>query len=104
MAINFIYFTCNLTKIWIDGMLFVVIYITINHKRKYQKKNKKQKKTKGITSSKITTTVFELDTVYIHTISCNIELHKTACLFSVSILCEQTLYVKTSDVTLPLTV
>ena len=31
---------------------------------------------KGITSSKIMTTVFELDTV--HMISCNIELHKTA--------------------------
>ena len=50
------------------------------------------------------TAVFELDTVYIHTISCNIELHKTACHFSASILCEQMLYVQTSDVTLPLTV
>ena len=64
----------------------------------------KKKETKGITSHKITTTVSELDTVYIHMISYNIELHKTACLFSVSLLCEQTLYVQTSDVTLPLTV
>ena len=37
-------------------------------------------------------------------ISCNIELHITACLFSASILCEQTLYVQTRVVTLPLTV
>ena len=37
-------------------------------------------------------------------ISCNIELHKTVCLFSVSILCEKMLYVQTSDITLPLTV
>ena len=79
----------------------LVVYITINYKRKYPKT---KTKTKGFTLSEITTTVFELDTVYIQTISCNIELHKTACLFSLSILCEQMLYVKPSNVTLPLTV